>query len=164
MTGIQTYCQFNPRAEYGSQTYEQWVIQEEKKGNHVFKCFVMFCHVGCPRLSQTLVCWFGKICFPRPSCLAAKEEHRKQRVCAEHLKKYNDALIINDTIRMIDAYNHLKSFYKEEKSKKKAVNEHNEDQPGASKPDETDAFLIDLFYGEHETLGKLPYILPLTSV
>nr|XP_028603025.1 interferon-induced helicase C domain-containing protein 1 [Podarcis muralis] len=117
MTGIQTYCQFNPRAEYGSQTYEQWVIQEEKK--------------------------------------AAKEEHRKQRVCAEHLKKYNDALIINDTIRMIDAYNHLKSFYKEEKSKKKAVNEHNEDQPGASKPDETDAFLIDLFYAKEKELKQL---------
>ncbi|XP_028603025.2 interferon-induced helicase C domain-containing protein 1 [Podarcis muralis] len=117
MTGIQSYCQFNPRAEYGSQTYEQWVIQEEKK--------------------------------------AAKEEHRKQRVCAEHLKKYNDALIINDTIRMIDAYNHLKSFYKEEKSKKKAVNEHNEDQPGASKPDETDAFLIDLFYAKEKELKQL---------
>ncbi|KAH0621426.1 hypothetical protein JD844_022728 [Phrynosoma platyrhinos] len=79
MTKIQDYCQFNPNAEFGSQTYEQWVVQEEKK--------------------------------------AAKEENRKHRVCAEHLKKYNDALLINDTIRMIDAYNHLKNFYKEEKSK-----------------------------------------------
>ncbi|XP_034988499.2 interferon-induced helicase C domain-containing protein 1 [Zootoca vivipara] len=117
MTEIQTYCEFNPRAEYGSQTYEQWVIQEEKK--------------------------------------AAKEEHRKQRVCAEHLKKYNDALMINDTTRMMDAYKHLKSFYTEEKSKKMAVNEHNEDQPGASKPDETDAFLIALFYAKERELQHL---------
>lgn len=35
-----------------------------------------------------------------------KEGNRKDRVCAEHLRKYNEALQINDTIRMIDAYNH----------------------------------------------------------
>lgn len=81
--------------------------------------------------------------------LAAKEENRKERVCAEHLKKYNDALQINDTIRMIDAYNLLKDFYKEERSKKMAVHE-DEDEPVAVKLDETDKFLMNLFYGEHE--------------
>ncbi|XP_063174361.1 interferon-induced helicase C domain-containing protein 1 isoform X2 [Candoia aspera] len=120
MTEIQGYCQFNPNAEFGSQTYEQWVIQEEKK--------------------------------------AAKEGTRKERVCAEHLKKYNDALLINEAIRMIDAYNHLKNFYEEERSRKMAVMEENEDDEDkliVSQPDETDTFLIDLFYARQRDLEEL---------
>ncbi|XP_048341289.1 interferon-induced helicase C domain-containing protein 1 [Sphaerodactylus townsendi] len=114
MMKIHAYCRFNPNCEFGSQTYEQWVIQEEKK--------------------------------------ASKEKNRKERVCADHLKKYNDALQINDTIRMIDAYNHLKSFYQEEKIKKGKVNEE-EDEP--LKLDETDEFLFDLFYGNKKELKVL---------
>ncbi|XP_067405457.1 interferon-induced helicase C domain-containing protein 1 isoform X2 [Emydura macquarii macquarii] len=118
MTEIQTYCQFNPTFEFGTQPYEQWVVKEEKK--------------------------------------AAKEEKRKERVCAEHLKKYNDALQINDTIRMIDAYNHLNNFYKEEKSKKTIVNEDDDDEPVASKlAYETDRFLIHLFYAKKKELKAL---------
>ncbi|KAL8183377.1 UNVERIFIED_CONTAM: Interferon-induced helicase C domain-containing protein 1, partial [Gekko kuhli] len=116
MTEIQSYCKFNPSCEFGSQTYEQWIVQEEKK--------------------------------------AAKEKNRKERVCAEHLKKYNDALQINDTIRMIDSYEHLKSFYQEEKNKKMAVNEE-EDEPLQLKLEETDKFLIDLFYGKEKLLKEL---------
>ncbi|XP_015281719.1 PREDICTED: interferon-induced helicase C domain-containing protein 1 [Gekko japonicus] len=116
MTEIQSYCKFNPRCEFGSQTYEQWVVQEEKK--------------------------------------AAKEKNRKERVCAEHLKKYNDALQINDTIRMIDSYEHLKSFYQEEKNKKMAVNEE-EDEPLPLKLEETDKFLIGLFYGKEKLMKEL---------
>ncbi|XP_060113217.1 interferon-induced helicase C domain-containing protein 1 [Heteronotia binoei] len=116
MTKIQAYCNFNPNCEFGSQNYEQWVVQEEKK--------------------------------------AAKEENRQERVCAEHLKKYNDALQINDTIRMIDAYNHLKSFYQEEKNKKMAVNEE-EDEPLELKLGQTDKFLFHLFYGNEEKLKEL---------
>ncbi|CAM4616064.1 unnamed protein product [Lepidochelys olivacea] len=86
---------------------------------------------------------------------AAKEENRKERACAEHLKKYNDALQINDTIRMIDAYNHLNNFYKEEKSKKTTVNEDDADEPVASKLDETDKFLIKLFYAKKKQLREL---------
>ncbi|KAM8806956.1 interferon-induced helicase C domain-containing protein 1 [Eudromia elegans] len=85
---------------------------------------------------------------------AAKEEKRKQRVCAEHLKKYNDALQINDTIRMVDAYNHLRSFYKEEKSKKTVLSD-DEDEPAVSKQDETDEFLIGLFYAKKKKLKEL---------
>ncbi|KAJ7345706.1 hypothetical protein JRQ81_001656 [Phrynocephalus forsythii] len=117
MMKIQEYCHFNPNAEFGSQTYEQWVIQEEKK--------------------------------------AAKEKNRKERVCAEHLKKYNDALLINDTIRMVDAYQHLKNFYKDETSKKWAITEDDEDKSLTPKPDETDQFLLDLFYAKAKTLHKL---------
>ncbi|XP_070813069.1 interferon-induced helicase C domain-containing protein 1 isoform X2 [Pituophis catenifer annectens] len=117
MTEIQGYGQFSPNVDFGSQAYEQWVIQEEKK--------------------------------------AAKEGTRKERVCAEHLKKYNDALLINDTIRMIDAYNHLKNFYEEERSRKMAMDEDTEDELIASQLDETNTRLIELFYDRQRELEEL---------
>ncbi|NXF88277.1 IFIH1 protein, partial [Eubucco bourcierii] len=87
---------------------------------------------------------------------AAKEKNRKERVCAEHLKKYNDALQINDTIRMIDAYNHLYNFYKEEKSKKMVRSGGDDDEePGITKQDETDEFLIGLFHAKKKELKDL---------
>ncbi|NXC65472.1 IFIH1 protein, partial [Anhinga anhinga] len=87
---------------------------------------------------------------------AAKEEKRKERVCAEHLKKYNDALQINDTIRMVDAYNHLNNFYKEEKSKKTVrSDDDDDDEPAISKQDETDEFLIGLFHAKKKQLKEL---------
>ncbi|NWI89825.1 IFIH1 protein, partial [Pitta sordida] len=120
MTEIQNYCQFHPKSEFGTQTYEQWAISEERK--------------------------------------AAKEEKRKERVCAEHLKKYNDALQINDTTRMVDAYNHLNNFYREEKSKKTVRSDDDDDddeKPAVSKQDETDKFLIGLFNAKKKQLKKL---------
>ncbi|NXD06049.1 IFIH1 protein, partial [Nothocercus nigrocapillus] len=85
---------------------------------------------------------------------AAKDEKRKQRVCAEHLKKYNDALQINDTFRMVDAYNQLRSFYKEEKSKKTVVSD-DDDESAVPKQDETDEFLLGLFYAKKKQLKEL---------
>ncbi|XP_060101683.1 ATP-dependent RNA helicase DHX58 [Heteronotia binoei] len=43
---------------------------------------------------------------------------RKTRVCALHLRKYNDALLINDTVRMIDAFQTLVEFYQVERAMK----------------------------------------------
>ncbi|XP_009074247.1 PREDICTED: interferon-induced helicase C domain-containing protein 1, partial [Acanthisitta chloris] len=122
MTEIQNYCQLYPKSEFGTQTYEQWVIGEERK--------------------------------------AAKEERRKERVCAEHLKKYNDALQINDTIRMVDAYNHLNDFYEEEERKKTVRSDDDDDdddddEPAVSKQDETDEFLIGLFNAKKKQLKEL---------
>ncbi|XP_003921978.3 interferon-induced helicase C domain-containing protein 1 [Saimiri boliviensis] len=133
MTRIQTYCQMSPMPDFGTQPYEQWAVQMEKK--------------------------------------AAKEGNRKDRVCAEHLRKYNEALQINDTIRMIDAYNHLETFYNEEKQKKFAVLEDDSDEGGddeycdrhehegdLKKPwklDETDRFLMTLFFENNKMLKKL---------
>ncbi|NWV63657.1 IFIH1 protein, partial [Malurus elegans] len=118
MTETQNYCQLHPKSEFGTQTYEQWVIREERR--------------------------------------AAKEEKRRERVCAEHLKKYNDALQINDTIRMVDAYNHLNNFYKEEKSKKTVrSDDDDDDEPPVSKQDETDEFLIGLFHAKKKQLKEL---------
>lgn len=95
---------------------------------------------------------------------AAKEGNRKDRVCTEHLRKYNEALQINDTIRMIDAYNHLETFYNDEKEKKFAVLEDSDDDSchsdelddNAKKPlDKTDVFLINLFFENNKMLKKL---------
>ncbi|XP_007940037.1 interferon-induced helicase C domain-containing protein 1 [Orycteropus afer afer] len=133
MTSIQTFCQMNPMSDFGTQPYEQWAIQIEKK--------------------------------------AAREGNRKERVCAEHLRKYNEALQINDTIRMIDAYNHLETFYNDEKEKKFAVLEDDSDESGDSgdndgdrdeldekkplKLDETDKFLMNLFFENKRMLKSL---------
>lgn len=130
MTRIQSFCQMISMSDFGTQPYEQWTIQMEKK--------------------------------------AAREGDRKERVCAEHLRKYNEALQINDTIRMVDAYNHLEAFYNDEKKKKFAVlddssetdgdNSGDEDencQKKSLKLDETDTFLIDLFFDNQEMLKKI---------
>ncbi|XP_051022089.1 interferon-induced helicase C domain-containing protein 1 [Acomys russatus] len=132
MASIQTYCKMSPMSDFGTQHYEQWAIQMEKK--------------------------------------AAKDGNRKDRVCAEHLRKYNEALQINDTIRMIDAYSHLESFYTDEKAKKFAVledndeseddaNSHDDEVKGNVKTplklDETDEFLMDLFFDNRKMLKKL---------
>lgn len=132
MASIQTYCQKSPMSDFGTQHYEQWAIQMEKK--------------------------------------AAKDGNRKDRVCAEHLRKYNEALQINDTIRMIDAYSHLETFYTDEKEKKFAVlNDSDKSDDEASscndqlkgdvkkslKLDETDEFLMNLFFDNKKMLKKL---------
>uniref|UniRef100_A0A8U7NSF4 RNA helicase n=1 Tax=Corvus moneduloides TaxID=1196302 RepID=A0A8U7NSF4_CORMO len=49
---------------------------------------------------------------------AAEMFCRKTRVCALHLRKYNDALLINDTVRMIDAFQCLQQFYSAERDEK----------------------------------------------
>ncbi|XP_054418315.1 interferon-induced helicase C domain-containing protein 1 isoform X2 [Pteronotus mesoamericanus] len=97
---------------------------------------------------------------------AAKEGNRRDRLCAEHLRKYNEALQIKDTIRMIDAYNHLETFYNDEKEKKFAVlddsdgsgDDGDEDENDEKKPlklDGTDEFLMDLFMDNKRVLKKL---------
>ncbi|OXB63697.1 hypothetical protein ASZ78_009012 [Callipepla squamata] len=49
---------------------------------------------------------------------AAEMFCRKTRVCALHLRKYNDALLINDTVRMADAFQCLQQFYAGERDTK----------------------------------------------
>ncbi|XP_043930713.1 interferon-induced helicase C domain-containing protein 1 [Protopterus annectens] len=81
---------------------------------------------------------------------AAKEGNRKVQVCAEHLRKYNDALQISDTIRMIDAYNQLKNFYADEMEKKtKGIKDKSALQQNL---DETDNTLLQLFLDNQQEL------------
>uniref|UniRef100_A0A3B3CTK0 RNA helicase n=1 Tax=Oryzias melastigma TaxID=30732 RepID=A0A3B3CTK0_ORYME len=42
-----------------------------------------------------------------------RENNRLVAQCALHLRQYNDALLINDTLRMMDAYRSLEDFYAE---------------------------------------------------
>ncbi|XP_010784105.1 ATP-dependent RNA helicase DHX58 [Notothenia coriiceps] len=44
--------------------------------------------------------------------IGVKTEDRMLAQCALHLREYNDALLINDTLRMIDAYHCLVEFYR----------------------------------------------------
>lgn len=60
-----------------------------------------------------------------------KEDNRVWAQCALHLRQYNDALLIHDTLRMTDAFRSLEDFYRN-------VN---------TKIDGTDTFLMALFHG-----------------
>ncbi|KAL0992774.1 hypothetical protein UPYG_G00098220 [Umbra pygmaea] len=68
------------------------------------------------------------------------ENKRILSQCALHLRQYNDALLINDTVRMVDAFRVLKSFYSTKKS---------------TAVDGTDFFLLGLFQENELELKKL---------
>lgn len=57
--------------------------------------------------------------------------------CAIHLRKYNDALLINDTLRMMDAYDYLEEFY---------------NIKSIAAIDGTDIFLVGLFQGRKKNI------------
>ncbi|KAM3598276.1 uncharacterized protein V6R79_016027 [Siganus canaliculatus] len=69
-----------------------------------------------------------------------KDSNRLLAQCALHLREYNDALLINDTLRMMDAYRSLEEFY-------------------STKPlsiiDGTDEFLLALFQANQVELRTL---------
>ncbi|XP_009992497.1 PREDICTED: probable ATP-dependent RNA helicase DHX58, partial [Chaetura pelagica] len=66
--------------DFGTQIYEQHIVDLEKRGAETF-------------------------------C-------RRTRVCALHLRKYNDALLIHDAVRMVDAFQCLQQFYETERDTK----------------------------------------------
>uniref|UniRef100_A0A673YJ44 RNA helicase n=1 Tax=Salmo trutta TaxID=8032 RepID=A0A673YJ44_SALTR len=82
---------------------------------------------------------------------AAKEENQKVRVCAEHLRQYNEALYLGKTIRMWDAFSFLDKYFDEELKKKVAP----EDEEAIIKTD-TERFLFTLFKVKLQELAKLP--------
>ncbi|XP_075895861.1 interferon-induced helicase C domain-containing protein 1 isoform X3 [Nelusetta ayraudi] len=108
---IHEHAQLQPTCELGSQKYELWVIQMERK--------------------------------------AATEQDQKVRACADHLRKYNDGLILCNTIRMRDSFECLCRFYEEEMSKKQPDDEH------VIQITETERFLFHLFRENKEKLQML---------
>ncbi|XP_077020486.1 ATP-dependent RNA helicase DHX58 [Tamandua tetradactyla] len=52
---------------------------------------------------------------------AAEAGLQQQRVCALHLRRYNDALLIHDTVRAVDALASLQEFYSRERATKTQV-------------------------------------------
>ncbi|XP_006821027.1 ATP-dependent RNA helicase DHX58-like [Saccoglossus kowalevskii] len=73
---------------------------------------------------------------------AVKKQDRKLRTCAEHLRKYNDALLINDSVRMEDALNYLQEFYDDEERREKGF-------------DSTDKELLSIFEEHYYNLVKI---------
>uniref|UniRef100_H2LFL8 RNA helicase n=2 Tax=Oryzias latipes TaxID=8090 RepID=H2LFL8_ORYLA len=69
-----------------------------------------------------------------------RENNRLVAQCALHLRQYNDALLINDTLRMMDAYRSLEEFY---------------DSKTTTAMDGTDFFLLGLFEENQVELRKL---------
>ncbi|KAJ7992343.1 hypothetical protein DPEC_G00277540 [Dallia pectoralis] len=65
---------------------------------------------------------------------------RQLAQCALHLRQYNDALLINDTVRMVDAFRSLEDFYSTKTS---------------TAVDGTDFFLLGLFQENEVKLRKL---------
>ncbi|XP_056404815.1 ATP-dependent RNA helicase DHX58 [Hyla sarda] len=72
----------------------------------------------------------------------AEAGDRRKRTCALHLRKYNDALFLHDTVRMQDAYDFLDEFYVMERFLKNST-------------DETDVFLYRLFNADAGGLLEL---------
>ncbi|XP_063328317.1 ATP-dependent RNA helicase DHX58-like [Pelmatolapia mariae] len=69
-----------------------------------------------------------------------RDNNRLLAQCALHLRQYNDALLINDTLRMIDAYRSLEEYYSTKSTK--AI-------------DGTDFFLLGLFEENQVELRNL---------
>ncbi|XP_076607729.1 ATP-dependent RNA helicase DHX58 [Chaetodon auriga] len=69
-----------------------------------------------------------------------REGNRLLAESARHLRQYNDALLINDTLRMMDAYSSLEEFY---------------DTKFGTEFDGTDFFLVGLFQENQVELRKL---------
>uniref|UniRef100_A0A1A8NIM3 RNA helicase n=1 Tax=Nothobranchius rachovii TaxID=451742 RepID=A0A1A8NIM3_9TELE len=85
---------------------------------------------------------------------AAKEEDKTVRVCAEFLRRYNEGLILSNTIRMSDALSYLNKFHEEQVKKKTSVDGEQNIQIT-----DTERFLFKLFKDkkeELETLSKNP--------
>lgn len=106
--------------ECGTQEYEADVVILERHGEHA----------ALRRLPETETVFVKAFVFAS----GVKEGNRVWAQCALHLRKYNDALLINDTLRMVDAYRSLKDFYSSK------VN---------TEIDDTDLFLMELYHGAY---------------
>ncbi|CAB1328449.1 unnamed protein product, partial [Coregonus sp. 'balchen'] len=109
MNAIHTHVELNPTCDLGTQNYEQWVVQKEQNDDNTFmfywllirgtiKLFFNHFHTKCHDTLLYPKCTFlnNYLCFPT----AAKQENQKVKVCAEHLRQYNEALYLGKTIRI----------------------------------------------------------------
>lgn len=114
--------------ECGTQEYEADVVILERHGEQAAP----------RRLPETQTVFVKTFVFAS----GVKEDNRMWAQCALHLRKYNDALLINDTLRMLDAYRSLKDFYSSKFN---------------TEIDETDIFLMGLYCGAYfHAFLKLP--------
>ncbi|KAK2110834.1 putative ATP-dependent RNA helicase dhx58 [Saguinus oedipus] len=111
--------------DFGKQTYEQQVVKLSETGEDV----------GVGRGLATLGAeseWEvpmgpaegdgqGLVQTLRPLHAAALAGLLEQRVYALHLRRYNDALLIHDTVRAVDALAALQNFYQREHATKTQI-------------------------------------------
>lgn len=76
------------------------------------------------------------------SVIAATEEDQKVRVCAEHLRQYNEGLDLSNTIRMRDSFGFLNKYHEEEMKNKTTP-----DEEQVIQITDTERFLFNLFKG-----------------
>ncbi|XP_027020323.1 interferon-induced helicase C domain-containing protein 1 isoform X1 [Tachysurus fulvidraco] len=81
---------------------------------------------------------------------AAKVGNQTVRVCAEHLRQYNEALYQSNTIRMCDAFSFLNKYYSEELKKKVSP-----DDDDTIQITDTERFLFMLFKAKKDRLQEL---------
>lgn len=87
--------------------------------------------------------WAGPPFAPTPTLAlftAAEAGLQQRRVLALHLRRYNDALLIHDTVRAVDALASLQDFYNRERNTKSQILR-------------AERWLLDLFDGEEPEKG-----------
>lgn len=72
------------------------------------------------RLAWALGAWLLRPCASCPPA-AAEAGLQQRRVFALHLRRYNDALLIHDTVRAVDALAVLRDFYDRERTTKTQI-------------------------------------------
>lgn len=117
------------------------VIKKIMNAIHTHASLIPTCALGSQNYEQWVV---------QKEKTAAKEEDQKVRVCAEHLRQYNEGLQLSNTIRMCDAFSFLNKFHEEEMKKKVAPEEEEPIQIT-----DTERFLSILFRDNKEKLLKI---------
>lgn len=84
----------------------------------------------CHSFEYCIKTYFGCV-FPG---VGVTDRNRLLAQCALHLRQYNNALLINDTVRMVDAFRVLESYYSTKTS---------------TATDGTNFFLLGLYQGEN---------------
>uniref|UniRef100_A0A8C1VKQ6 RNA helicase n=1 Tax=Cyprinus carpio TaxID=7962 RepID=A0A8C1VKQ6_CYPCA len=95
-------------------------VQQDPFGNHLKAMMLMIHEYMPPTVSRSLR-EMGTQEYEADVVELEKEgvkkENRLIAQCALHLRQYNDALLINDTVRMVDAFRGLDEFYNSRKTK-----------------------------------------------
>ncbi|XP_067869539.1 probable ATP-dependent RNA helicase DHX58 [Heterodontus francisci] len=129
------------------QPVKRYDITEERKqdpfGDRIKKMMrTIHCHLDEPSITGGLGSQIYEQTVVEMEKEGAINADRKKRVCALHLRKYNDSLLINDTVRMIDAFEYLAEFYSNEEKSKVVL-------------DQTDQFLFRVFNDNKPNLRTL---------
>lgn len=141
MNAIHEHAQLSPSCDLGSQNYEQWVVQKERKGEHIYARLQGIVTLGPVSIFENNHVLQGYSNLSH-SIIAATEEDQRVRVCAEHLRQYNEGLNLSNTIRMRDSFNFLNKYCKEEIKKKTTP-----DEEQVIQITDTERFLFNLFKG-----------------